>query len=370
MCNALGIVNFEGPNINVKGLEDYRALGATSFLGRYRLVDFPISNMSNSGINHIKVLMKGNPRSLIEHLGSGRHYNINSKRGKLHMLPARSMDSDDIYNTDVKAFELNMHTIEDVNMDYVIIAPVHFVYRQNFDQFLDQHIASGADISILYQKVEDPRHTCLTCDVLDINDGKVNGITKNQGNTDKNTISLETYVLKKETFMHLVKKAREISSLYWFRDIVGEMCRLLDVRAIEHEGFVACINDFKHYYDANIQLLDYQKLSDLFIIDWPIYTRTNDSCPTKYYPETEVVNSMVSNGCVVEGTIRNSIIGRGCVIKKGAVVENSIIFPQVVIGEGVHVSNVVVDKKSKVINCKEVAGTSENPAYVQRNETV
>ena len=92
MCNAFGIVNYEGPNVNVKGMEDYRPVSAFSFLGRYRLIDFPISNMSNSGVNHIKVFVKTNPRSLIEHLGTGRHYNINSKRGKLHILPAKNMD--------------------------------------------------------------------------------------------------------------------------------------------------------------------------------------------------------------------------------------------------------------------------------------
>ena len=111
MCDAFGIVNFETANVNIKGLGDYRPVSAFSFLGRYRLVDFPISNMSNSGINHIKVLVKSNPRSLVEHLGTGRHYNINSKRGKLHILPAASLDDKDFYNTDVNALMYNLNTI-------------------------------------------------------------------------------------------------------------------------------------------------------------------------------------------------------------------------------------------------------------------
>lgn len=121
MCNAFGIVNYEGPNVNVKGMEDYRPVSAFSFLGRYRLIDFPISNMSNSGVNHIKVFVKTNPRSLIEHLGTGRHYNINSKRGKLHILPAKNMDDVDFYNNDINSYMFNMQAIEDVNQPYVIL---------------------------------------------------------------------------------------------------------------------------------------------------------------------------------------------------------------------------------------------------------
>lgn len=104
MCNAIGIVNYEGPNVQVKGMQDYRPVSAFSFLGRYRLVDFPISNLSNSGVNHIKVFVKTNPRSLLEHLGTGRHYNINSKRGKLHILPAKSMDENDFYSNDINSY--------------------------------------------------------------------------------------------------------------------------------------------------------------------------------------------------------------------------------------------------------------------------
>ncbi len=170
--------------------------------------------------------------------------------------------------------------------------------------------------------------------------------------------------------MDLVKKAANISSLYWFRDIVNDECAELDIRGVAHRGFVACINDFKSYYNANMDLLDYDKAMDLFHTDWPVYTRTNDSCPTQYYTGVSVKNSMVSNGCLVEGDIENSVIGRGAMIKKGAVVKNCVILPGAMIGEDVHIENVVVDKKARIVRKKELLGLVDNPLYVKRNDKI
>ena len=335
------------------------------------MIDFPISNMSNSGVNHIKVFVKTNPRSLIEHLGTGRHYNINSKRGKLHILPAKNMDDVDFYNNDINSYMFNMQAIEDVNQPYVILAPAHMIYRQDFSNLLDAHIESGADITMLYQNVDNAKEAFINCDVLNLNKQKgVLSIEKNRGNSKSKTISLETYVMSKDLFISLVKKAANISSLYWFRDIVNEECSELDIRGVAHRGFVACVNDFKSYFNANIDLLDYDKAMDLFNSDWPIYTRTNDSCPTQYFNTADVKNSVISNGCQIEGTVENSVIGRGCIIKKGAVVRNSVVLAEATVGECVHVENEVVDKWAKLVHKKEIVSPAEQPGYIRRNDTL
>lgn len=371
MCNAFGIVNYEGQNVHVKGMQDYRPISAFSFLGRYRLVDFPISNLSNSGVNQIKVFVKSNPRSLLEHLGTGRHYNINSKRGKLHILPAKNADENDFYGNDINSYMYNMQAIEEVNYPYVIMTPSHMVFRQDYSALLDAHIASNADITMLYQNVDNAKESFINCDTLELNKQKgILAIEKNRGNSKTRTVSLETYIMSKDLFIELVKKAANVSSLYWFRDIVNDQCCELDIRGIAHRGFVACINDFKSYYKANMDLLDYDKAMDLFNSDWPIYTRTNDSCPTQYYSDVNVSNSMISNGCLVEGDIINSVIGRGAVIKKGAVIKNSVILPGAIIGEDVHIENVVVDKQAKINRKKDLIGLPEQPLYVKRNDKI
>lgn len=238
------------------------------------------------------------------------------------------MDENDFYSNDINSYMYNMQAIEDANYPYVVLTPSHFVFRQDFSALLDTHIESGADITMLYQNVDNAKESFVNCDVVNLNKQKgVLSLEKNRGNSKSRTISLETYILSKELFMDLVKKAANISSLYWFRDIVNDECAELDIRGVAHRGFVACINDFKSYYNANMDLLDYDKAMDLFHTDWPVYTRTNDSCPTQYYAGVSVKNSMVSNGCLVEGDIENSVIGRGAIIKKGAVVKNCVILP-------------------------------------------
>lgn len=371
MTKAFGIVNFAGGYAQVAGMQQYRPIGAFSFLGRYRVIDFPISNMSNSGINHIQVYIRKQPRPLIEHLGTGRHYNINSKSGRLHALFSATCVEDNIYNNDIAAFYENMESIEAVKYPYVVIAPSYMVYRQNYDDLLRTHIESGADITLLYHSVDNAKEYFLNCNTLNLNRQKgVLSLDRNHGNAKSRNIFMDTYVMTKELFMELVEKAKKISSMYTLADIVNMACEEYDVRGVSHRGYFASITDFKSYYDANISLIDREDAMTLFDEKWPIYTRTNDSCPTQYFEGASVKHSVVSNGCLIEGTLENSIIGRGCVVKKGAVVRNSVVLPGAVIGEDVLLENHVVDKHARIIHAKQVLATPENPGYVRRRDTL
>lgn len=371
MSQAFGIVTSSATHINVEGMQDYRPIGAFSFLGRYRVIDFPISNMSNSGIDRIQVYARKKPRSLAEHLGTGRHYNINSKRGKLQLLFSETSSANDFYNTDIAAFYENIEIIERMHQPYVVIAPSYMVYTQNFDTLLETHIASGSDITLLYHKVDTAREAYLNCDVLNLNKQKgVDSIEKNRGNKKDRNIFMDTYIMKKDLFVELIKKGRKLSSMYTLPQIVNIECAELDVRGVAHRGYFATITDFKSYYDANIDLIDFKQATDLFDPKWPIYTRTTDSCPTQYFDGAEIRNSVVSNGCRIEGTVENSVVGRGCQIKKGAVVRNSVILANTIIGKDVHIENQVVDKWAQVIHAKEIIADPERPGYVKRDDIV
>ena len=158
--------------------------------------------------------------------------------------------------------------------------------------------------------------------------------------------------------------------MYTLKQIINIECEELDVRGCKHEGYFAAITNFKSYFDANLSLIKYEDTADLFNEEWPIFTRTNDSAPTQYFETAEVKQSVISNGCIIEGTIENSIVGRGCVIKKGTVIKNSIISPNAYIEEGIHVENYVVGKHSKLIHCKELVADVETPGYVRRGDTL
>ena len=343
MNRAFGIINFAGNHIKVDGLQDFRPVGAFSFLGRYRIIDFPISNMSNSGIDNIEVFIRRKPRSLTEHLGTGRHYNINSKRGSLNIMYTEHGQIGDIYSTDITAYMENIECLEEMPHEYVVIAPSYMVYKADYSEFLDAHIESGADISMMYHSVDNAKDAFLNCNALNINKQKgVLAIEPNHGNAKNRNISMDTYVMSKELLLKLIHSSKSMSS--------------------------AIINDFNAYYQANMSLVDLNNAGSLFDKDWPIYTHTNDSCPTQYFEGSKVTSSVVSNGCLIEGTVENSIIGRGCVIKSGAIVKNCIISADVVIGKGVHAENLVVDKHARLIRGKRIIAAPEKPGYVKRGD--
>lgn len=371
MYKAFGIVNSSSKNIRVEGLEDYRPIGAFSFLGRYRVIDFPISNLSNSDIDRIQIYVQEKPRTLVSHIGTGRHYNINSKSGRLQILFSDTAKRNDIYNTDIAAYYENLECIEAMHHEYVVITPDYMVYSADFSTLIAQHIDSGADITLLYHSVDNAKEAYLNCNILNLNKQRgVLSIEPNHGNAKNRNIFMDTYIMKKDLLVDLIKKARATSSAFTLTDIINELHNDLDVRGISHRGFFASITDFQSYYDANMDLINIKTAQTLFDSEWPIYTRTNDSCPTHYYGTAEIRNSVVSNGCQVEGTIENSILGRGCIIHKGAVIKNSVVLAGAEIGEGVHVENQVVDKLAKILHVKEVVSDPALPGYIKRGDVI
>ncbi|MBQ9360382.1 MAG: glucose-1-phosphate adenylyltransferase subunit GlgD [Lachnospiraceae bacterium] len=371
MPRALGIITPSANNMKVHGMDRFRPISAFSFLGRYRIVDFPVSNMSNSDIEHIQVYVSQNPRSLAEHLGTGRTYNINSKRGKLQLLFNQDSKSNEIYNTDIRAYADNMDQIELAHEQYVIITPGYMIFKEDYNQLLKDHIASGADVTILYHKVDNADKSFRNCRTVLLNRQKgLKTLGWNDGSNPETNIFMDTYVMERELFIKLIRKAQKISSVFRLVDIINEENDDLDIRGIAHKGYFNAVTDFKSYFDANLELLDFNKAQDLFTNDWPIYTVTTDSCPVRYVKGSKVKNSVVANGCIIEGSIENSIIGRGVEIRKGASVKNCVILGHATIGEGVKLEGQVVDKWAKILNVKKIIAPLDNPGYVTRGDTL
>lgn len=368
---ALGIINFEDSTAAIEGLGQYRPTPGIAFMGRYRIIDFVLSNMTNSGIDNVQVYCKEKPRNLFEHLGTGQFYNINSKRGKLRILYGEKTFSSPVYNHDVANFMLNMQYIEQDTNPYVVIAPSYFIYSLDYNTVLEEHIASKADITVLYTNTNQAKTSFHSCDTVILDKFKrVTGFDKNRGNRKNATISLEAYVLSKTLFIDLVKKAAETSSLFWFKDILRDMCDELDMRGYHVKGYVACLNSLQEYYRISMELKDRQNASQLFKKDWPVYTKTNDSSPTMFAVGSNVTGSMIANGCEIYGEVHNSIISRNVTICKGAVVKDSIVLPGAYIGERAKLDHVVVDKYAIIHHVKELRGTDEDLVYVKRRDRI
>ena len=165
-AKAFGIVTSTPRRVNVHGLQDYRPAGAFTFAGKFRVIDFPVSNFSNSGIKNIQVYLNKHPKALTDHLGTGRSYNLNSKRDRLQLFYCNHHMENEVYNTDVSDYLDNLADIKALPQEYVIIAPCYMVFRQNFAALLDEHILSGADITMLYHRVNNAKDHFLNCRVL------------------------------------------------------------------------------------------------------------------------------------------------------------------------------------------------------------
>ena len=252
-----------------------------------------------------------------------------------------------------------------------MIAPSHFVYVQDFNELVDYHIKTESDITIMYQSVSNAKEAFIMCDTLEIGDDKrVLGFDKNRGKYKNRDVSLECYCMSRSLFIDLVNKASETSSLFWFNDIISDCVKELKVTAYQHRGYAACINSLKAYYDANLELRDHAILKNLISDEWPIHTKTNDTCPTLYKEGADVVDSLVGNGCVIEGTVINSVIGRNVVIKKGAYIKDSVIMPSSLINKNAKIENTVVDRYAIVTHIKELKGTKDKPLYVKRRDRI
>lgn len=371
MCEALGIVNFEDTAVDIVGMTDYRTISAVSFLGRYRLIDFVLSNMSNSGIQQIQIYIKNKPRSIIEHLGVGSQYNINPKRGRMHILHGEQTVRSEIYNHDIANFMQNIHFIEEVNCPYVIIAPSYMVYRCDYNELLKQHIESGNDITLLYKNTDEAKEQYIDCDVVNLDKEKrVIGFEKNRGKYKNRNISMECYIMSKKLFIELIKRGSNMSALYWLKDILADCCMEYRIGAVAHKGYVACINSLKSYFRESMYMSKLEHATDLFKYDWPVYTKTSDSPPTQYAMGAKVSGCSVANGCYIEGTVENCVLGRNVVVKKGAVVKNSILLQGSYIGEGAKLDHVVVDKEAIVHHVKKLVGTNDAPIYVKRRDRI
>lgn len=371
MKDVLGIIKFEDASVDVAGLSEHRPIPSLTFLGRYRLIDFMMSNLSNSGISYIQVYVKNKPRSVYEHLGSGRSFNINSKHGKLRVHHGEEALQSEAYNTDIRSFISNRQFIEEARKEYVVLTSSYMVYTIDFNDVVEEHKKSKADITMLYSPVKNANESYFGCDTLRINQSKrVTGMSKNLGKYKARNVSLETYVMKKSMFLKLCDLGFKTSALYWFNNIIQDELENYTVNAYRHKGSVYPINSLTEYHKANLELTSYEIGKKIFNPEWPILTRTNDSPPVMYGADAIVSESVIANGCKVNGTVIKSVLGRGVIIEKGAVVVNSNVLPGSKIGKGIHLDHVIVDKNAVVEKVNELKGSLDAPVYVKRRDRI
>ena len=370
MKRVLGIINLHH-STELKQLNVRRSLASTSFLARYSFIDFPLSNFANSDINQVGVLIKEKTRSLFRHLGvTEQVWTQNSKTGGIYLMHHEAYATNPKLNHDINNMLENIWVLRNAKADLVIFAPVHFLMRVDYKQVLEQHQKSKADITFLYHNVTNGKEQWIDTQVLTLENGVVKNISINKGTKAQQNIFLETFVLSKALLLELIKEAKHLSSYYNLRDMIKMHLNDLKVIGLEHKGLVRLIDDEVNYMKTSFDLLDLNNAVQIFKENWPIYTRTYDTPPTKYGQSAKVVNSYIANGSLVLGTVKNSIIGRDVVIEAGAVVENSIIMSHVRVSKNSKLNYVIVDKEASMRTDSNLVGTADQPLIIKQEEKV
>ena len=372
MSKAFGIINFARNDVHVSGMLDYRPIGAFSFLGRYRVIDFPISNMSNSGIDVMQVYVRRKPRSLVEHLGTGRHYNINSKRGKLNILFAETIEENNVYNTDIAAYIENLDCFDEIDSEYVILAPSYMVYTADYNTFLQTHIESGADITLMYFDNSDDSTNCdydgvyLKTD----EDDKVLDMCYSEGKHRSNKKSMDAYIMKTTLLIDFIETAIAHNKKHFFFDVIVPNFDRLVIQGYEYKGYVGCITSLEAYYNVNMDMLKPDVYKELFLGNRRIYTKSADGAPAKYGPSAKVSNSLISSGCEIDGEVENSVIFRGSQIAEGAVIKNSVVMAEGFIAPQAEINHTILDRHVKVYSNAHLSGSSNHPVFIPKGASV
>ena len=331
-ANALGIIFPNSYDGLVPELVTERLMASIPFAGRYRLVDFILSSMVNCGIDNISLIVRQNYHSLMDHLGSGREWDLTRKNGGLTIFPPYASNTVKVYGGRIEGLASILDFLRDAKEKYVVLSDASMAVNFDFKAMLDQHIESGADVTIAYKREEIPEALRKPYDMtkdlyytLDITDeGRVRQIQINSGNEGIQNLSMNIYIIDREFLVTLVAEAYSRGMLYLDRDLLAPNLDRLNVKAFCFDGYVARICDIKSYFDENMKLLQDENIEGLFGGD-PIYTKIRDDNPTRYMEGSKVKNVMAADGCVIEGEVENSVLFRGVKVGKGAKVRNCVL---------------------------------------------
>ncbi len=375
-ANALGILFPNSYDSLVPDLVGERLMASIPFAGRYRMVDFMLSSMVNCGVDNVSLIVRKNYHSLMDHLGSGREWDLTRKNGGLNIVPPFADKSVKIYNGRVEALSSILDFLRSQKEQYVVMADTNIAANFDFKSMINAHIDSSADVTIAYAKQEIPasaRQTISTSKglyyTLKVEDSTVKEIFINPKDEGIQDYSLNIYVVGREFLIEQIHNAFVRGYSYFERDIVAPQLDTLKVHAFQYDGYIVRISDMKSYFDENMKLLDDNNLDALFSPN-PIYTKIRDDNPTRYIEGAVAKNIMAADGCVIEGEVENSILFRGVKIAKGAKVKNCVLMQDTVVEEGASVEYLITDKNVKITAGKDVKGTDTYPVYVAKYQVI
>lgn len=372
MKDVIGLLNTHN-DPELGELTAQRCLASTTFLGRYAFMDVVMSNFSNSGIDNVGILLKNHQRSLLKHMGNMASWVNNTKTDTLTVLLNENGLLNPAYNTDLANLKENDYILYDSSASILVFENPHIVAPIDFRPILQEHKARGEEVTIVYKKIKDGDKDFVGGYCFEIDDeGYITDVKVNDGSQKNINASLETWVINRVQMAKIVEESKKHS----FTMGVGDYLRyaiknkIVKIHAYEYKGYARNFNSLKKYIEYSFELLKPEVANSLFKEDWPIFTLTHNTAPALYGTSSKISNSFVANGCVIDGSVSNSIVCRGVHIGKGSKLNRCIILRGCKIGQDVTLSDVVIDKYSIVTNRHTISGDKENPIYVHQGAII
>ncbi len=380
MTDIMGIIYTTKDDLSLRELTSTRAVAALPLAGRYRVVDFVLSNLVNSGVRNVGVIMQRNYHSLMDHLGSGKEWDLHTRNNGLFILPPfLTQENGGEYAGVLDALRANFDYLRRSRQELAILTNSCTIFNTSFVPMIRQHEKTGADITLLYSKARvanmdvgslQPKQENAFLQVDE--NGRVLDMEVNPNAANYNNLYMNVLLIKRTLLIHLVDGA----TAHGARDINRDLLQLsiksgsLKVYGYEFEGYYRSIETIRSYFHCNMDLLDPDIRGKLFNKTNPVYTKTRDEAPAIYRSGNSVKNSLVADGCVIEGNVENCVLFRGVHIARGASVKNSIIMQDSEVEEFVELENVILDKAVTIRSHGRLIGQKQYPIVIGKNVTL
>lgn len=373
--NALGIVFSYSDRENLRELTKIRTLASVPFGGKYRIIDFVLSSFVNSGIHDVSIITRNNYHSLVDHLGAGKEWDLTRKIGGLRILSPfstpGSADHAGNYLGTIDALHKSMHSIKRSRSDYVILTGSNIICSIDYDEVLKYHVERNADITAIYANPRDGVHLPAGMAILRMNEWErvyELNFSKEENVLQELPVSLGVFVMRKSLLESLVADSIAYGRYDFYRDIIQRLCGNLNILGYEHKKIFLEISSVSGYMKENMRLLSEDVRKQIF--DNPVYTKVKDSVPAQYGTGAQVTNSIISDGCTIEGTVIDSILSRGVIVGRGAVVRNSIIMQNTEIMRNVTLNHVILDKDVIVRENRQLVGHETYPVVIEKKSII
>ena len=364
--NYMALILLENPLDDMKSLIKHRNHASLPLGGRYRLIDFHLSNTVNCGITNVGIIgdLK-NSSSLTDHVNTGASWDLDRKNGGIFFLAKYNSNQTD---SRIRDFETNLNYFHRSKQKNVLIMSTDMIYNMDFRKVFEEHESDGRELTVVYKHVENIGEKFYQAATVNLDEeGIVTGMGTNLLFSKEQNISLGAFVISKNLLIKLMGKQIERNEYGCLKELITRNIPNIQSKGYEYTGYVAQIKSIKDYYDFNMDLLFHPITDALFKPEHPIYTKRMDTPPTLFKRNCSVENSLISNGCQIMGTVRNSVIGRRVVVEKGAIVENCVIMQNCVIKAGAHLRSLIVDKGNTIVEGLQLNSSPAYPLVIEKN---